>query len=286
MSENVDKTNACAKCGTVTSTDVKFCPQCGHNLSKPVTAVKMRGWHFIALGCLTIGIWLAAWNTQKSLAGNRPTKTFVQEPKARHMGDIQEAELDNSEIKRLKAAAKAAPENKEAWHNLAAALVKELGSSENPRPQMIFDAIGALRKVLQIDPADTDALLIMANISFERQALSKAVELYKKYLDLKPDDIEVRVRYASALSALDANIEAIGNLKEALTLQPDHFRATAQLCITYSQMGEREQGLKTCEQALKLAPSEEMKQSFSKHLDSVMASIAADTAGDGVEEPS
>lgn len=269
MNNKNDKPEACAKCGSKTAVGVKFCSECGHDLSKPVSTFKMSGKHYVVLIALTAVIWFSGWSLQSSLAGKRPTNEFKHEPEAAHSGGAKAMAANSPRIKELRALVAAEPDNKKAWYNLAAALVMETFKDKEAPPQLIFDAISALRKVLEIDPAHTGALLLMANISYDRQAYAKAAEFYKKYLDIENDDYDVKVRYATAISFMGQHDEAIANLKEVLKSMPDNFQAKANLSMTYSQMGQREEALKIGEEALTLAPSDQARIRFEKFLDTL-----------------
>lgn len=257
----------CPSCGTELGSNARFCGQCGVNIMQfrrtaPVTtgtkvAVAVTGALFFA----------AVWMAQDNLVGKVPVEQFKGEKKAAQTAATEDAPLD-ADLQALKQAAEKNPRDKKGWFDYAQALGERLSMKDAPR-NLIFEAIGALRQVLDIDPQDKDALLTMAEISFQQQAFAKSAEFYEKYLALAPEDIDMRARYASSLSFVGKFDQALTELNRVLTVKPDHFHGLAYSAVTYAEMGNKEKAREVGTKALSLAPSEEAKKRFENFLASL-----------------
>lgn len=255
----------CPHCGTKLSEAARFCAQCGTNLSeyrgtKPRQPIEAR---MIALVVVAaVGVFATAWYAQEALVGRAPTEKFKEQ------GATKEAAELDSELKRLKQAAEQNPKDKKGWTDYAQALADRLTAKDAPR-ELVFETIGVLRQILDIDPNDREALLAMAEVSFQQQAFEKSAEFYRSYLQLSPEDIDVRARYASSLSFVGKFDDALTELNRVLSVKADHFHALAYSAVTYAEMGNRTKAKELGEKALHHAPSEEAKNRFSAFLNSL-----------------
>ena len=285
--------NFCPQCGTKLPERAKFCSECGLQLgqvSKTAAAPVKRALnakHYVGIGLLTLAIWFPAWQLQQWQAGKRPTQPYQQEPQASNMeGNPLE---HDPEIGKLEAAARQHPTDLQAQQALASALVGKLRESETPPNQLIFAAMEALSGVLKIKPEDPDALIAMADISFNQQVFGKAADYYSKYLGLEPHDNGARARYASSLSFAGKFDDALKELKFVLEKDPKNFNASAYLAITYAQMGKKNEAISAGEKALSLAPNEEARERFSQFLSEVKNASMPDqqekSAGPAAKQP-
>jgi len=71
--------------------------------------------------------------------------------------------------------------------------------------------VTALREAIERDPNDADAILRLANLSFDIQRWERAGELYQRYLELRPGDPDV-------LTDLGITWRARGEFSRALDL--------------------------------------------------------------------
>ncbi|NDC38256.1 MAG: zinc-ribbon domain-containing protein [Proteobacteria bacterium] len=266
--------NFCPHCGAKLPGQANFCPGCGAQLGalasvaqggqtvQPVSSFTTK--HYLIILLLAVGIWIPIWFIQDARSGKKPTQTFEQTS----MAQTQPADL-GADIQRLTTAAKAAPQDYEAQQALAAALVNKLQDSERPSNDLIFAAMEAVGNVLKLKPDDANALIAMADISFNQQVFNKAADYYARYLGVQPNDNDARARYASALSFSGKFDDAIKELKGVLKKDPKNFHASAYLAITYAQMGKQPEAITAGEQALTLAPNEEARARFTNFLDEV-----------------
>lgn len=274
----------CHSCGHDLPPSAKFCPECGTKLAevrrplgvKDVTKVLLVG----------LGLFGFGWATQSSLAGKKPERPF-ETASAGHApggGHTLPAQTD-PEIKSLRAAAEADRGNKEPWRALVTALYERLQKEEDPvKSGLIFEIIDGLRAILEIDPKDKDALLAMADVSFNQQAFSKAADFYKAYLEVEPKDVSTRARYASSLTFLGRYDDSVSELERAIAEDPKNFSAFAYLAITYAQMGKTQDAIAMGDKVLALAPDDEARARFSKFIDSVKEKASSGKTVEGGHE--
>ncbi len=278
----------CNSCGATVPDQARFCQQCGINLTQGFTAPSRKALTSKQLSILvafTAAVWGIAWATQGYLAGEKPEKVFQQasssstsaKPGASGHGanSGESVAAKDPMLAKLKAAAEANPQDKEAWRSFAAGLIDQLRATENPSSDLIFETIDALREILKLDPADTGALVGIADISFDMQAFAKAAEFYEKYLAQQPQDHAVRARYASSLSFSGKSDDALKELNSVLNADPKNFQATAYMAVTYAQMGNKDKAKEVGNKALELAPSPEARARFSDFMKSVDEKTAA-----------
>jgi tetratricopeptide (TPR) repeat protein len=284
--------NFCPNCGSKLPAQSKFCPQCGSQLN-PASAGTQNGGlsstvaaastthdanslvpsakagltskHYLAVLLLAVAIWFPAWMIQEWKAGVKPTKPFEQTTAIQSTPTLEQ----DPGLQAVFTAAKNAPDNLEAQQSLAAALVQKIRETETPSNDLIFSAMEALAGVLRLKPDEPNALIAMADISFNQQVFSKASEYYARYLALQPRDHDARARYASSLSFGAKFDDAIKELKAVLKEDPKNFHASAYLAITYAQMGKKADALSAAEVALPLAPNDEARARFSNFVQEV-----------------
>jgi tetratricopeptide (TPR) repeat protein len=255
--------NFCPSCGNALQAQARFCSQCGKDIVAFTTRPSLNVKALTTIASLGLCTFLIAWYVQEPLVGKAPTEHFKGESK-KPTNDEPLA----PELQALKDTALANPKDKAGWVNYAQALGERL-SIKDPPQGLIFEAITALRQILDIDPKDKDALLTMAEISFQQQAFAKSAEFYEKYLEIVPEDIDMRARYASSLSFTGKFDDSLKELGRVLSVKPDHFQALAYSAVTYAEMGDKVKSKAVGTQALAAAPNAEAKERFSKFLASL-----------------
>lgn len=232
MAQNNLKINYCLKCGDGLPKGANFCPSCGQILkqtSDPKIAGVLRNRspiQYLVVLLLGIGIWGIGWGTQSSLAGKKPTDTYDG--------------LLDSKLQTLRENAKSSPTDKEALIALASSILQKVRETGVSSPDLLHEAIDALRQILKLDPNDPFALLAMGDLSFESELYSKAIELYEKFLGQ----------------------------------DPSNFHALASLSVAYSQVGDLQKSIERGEKALTVAPSEDAKKGFLEFFDKLRSSHA------------
>lgn len=265
----------CPRCGTGLNAGARFCAQCGNNLARYLHRTPLSPKSRVIIMVTGLIVFGALWFSQEALVGKPPTAPFEGEKRAKgeqHQhtepsAATEDAPLD-PELKKLREIAEKTPKEKKGWFDYAQALGERLSAKDAPR-NLIFEAIGALRQILDIDPNDKDALLTMAEISFQQQAFAKSAEFYEKYLAQVPEDIDIRARYASSLSFVGKFDQALGELNRVLVVKPDHFHALAYSAVTYAEMGNKTKAKEIGTKALQGAPNQEARERFQNFLTSL-----------------
>jgi tetratricopeptide (TPR) repeat protein len=217
---------------------------------------------------LGVGLWFGA--TQLSSQPTpKPTNLYAP-PKTQAVED--------PELNPLRKAAEANPDSLPALRSFADALVNKIRSSEKPQTELLFEAMEVLSKILSINPQEPQALLALADISFNQQVFDKSVGYYERYLKLAPGDHAVRARMASGLTFLGKADEALKELKSILSEDPKNFHALAYTSITYAQMGNKKEATTWGEKAVAAAPTEEAKARFGEFLSSVKGGLQNQTS--------
>jgi tetratricopeptide (TPR) repeat protein len=134
---------------------------------------------------------------------------------------------------------------------------------------LVFEAIDVYGKILQREPNDPTALVMMADVSFDQKAFTKALDFYERYLAIDPKDLGARARYASTLTFLGRYDDSISELGKVLESDPNNFPAMAYLAITYAQKGETSKAKAVGADALNLAPSDDARARFASFVSSL-----------------
>ncbi len=240
----------------------------------------------------TIGIsalfFLAVWNTQEKLIGTQPTQEFSPEVGGEgHAGKghaDQQFNYKDPDIERLKEATKLRPDDKTTWVNLVKTILDKIHKGIVSRDQGSLEAISALQEILRIDKDDPQALMLMADVSFDQQVFPKAKEYYERYLAINSTDDAARTRYASTLTFMGEASRAVEILKEVSSRAPENFKINAFLALAYGQLGDKENVKLQGEKALSLAPDEESKKrltAFLKRFEGPKVTNARGTNSDG-----
>jgi cytochrome c-type biogenesis protein CcmH/NrfG len=108
--------------------------------------------------------------------------------------------------------------------------------SNNPSeniPDPNEDVIAEQRKVVEENPNDLDAVLLLANILGNSGHLTEAITYYEKAANLAPDDASVRLDFARALADGDMQSDAELQFQKVLELEPNNQAALFYLAELY-----------------------------------------------------
>lgn len=249
MSFNI---TACGRCGGSINGDMRYCSSCGKRLT-PVNR-KLVG----AITCSAVALFSVAFGLQSYLLPPKPDVAEHQHPET-----ITQKESDDPQVAELRKELESDPKNIEKLKIMAGVLGEKLRANPQASNSVVFEAIDVLGKILTISPNDPGALVMMADVSFDQRAFTKAQEFYEKYLALEPDNLGARARYASTLTFLGEYDKSIRQLDTVLKEDPKNFPAMAYLSITYAQRGDIPKAKEIGKNALNLAPSDEAKARFS-----------------------
>jgi tetratricopeptide (TPR) repeat protein len=178
----------------------------------------------------------------------------------------------------MRKALEASPEDLSKMKVYAGMLGDKLRSNPGAPPALVFEAIDVLGRILQREPNDPAALVMMADVSFDQRAFTKALDFYERYLKIEGGDLGARSRYASTLTFLGRYDESIRELRSVLDVEPKNFPALAYLAITYAQKGEVGTAKKIGNDALLAAPSDDARARFSSFVASLDETTSGETA--------
>lgn len=97
------------------------------------------------------------------------------------------------------------------------------------------DVIAEQRKIVEENPDDVEAVLLLANILGNSGHLNEAIEYYEKAVELAPDDASARLDFARALADGDLRQDAELQFQKALDLEPDNQAALYYLAELYME---------------------------------------------------
>ncbi len=218
------------------------------------------------LGGCAVGLFGLAFGLQSYLI---PPKT---EPVVKQHAEPQtQTTPEDPQVALLREQLEKEPQNIEKLKMMAGILGDKLRNDPHTSNVTVFEAIDILSRILALEPNDPGALVMMADVSFDQKAFTKAQEFYERYLKLEPDNHGARARYASTLTFLGQHDKSVQELNSVLKQDPKNFPAMAYLAITYAQQGDLSKAKETGTAALTLAPSDEARARFSAFMTTLEA---------------
>jgi cytochrome c-type biogenesis protein CcmH/NrfG len=246
---------ACGKCGSSLGGAMKFCPACGKRVMVKSSALYPT---VVVSGLVLFGL---ALGLQTLVRGNRPAPSPARGALPEHAEAEQVS--DDPHILAMRKELDKSPEDLTKLRMYAGMLADKLRANPSAPPALVFEEIDVLGKILQAEPNDPTALVMMADVSFDQRAFTKALDFYERYLKLDPNDLGARSRYASTLTFLGRYNDSIAELTKVLAQDPKNFPAMAYLAITYAQSGDVSKAKELGNTALQIAPSEDARARFS-----------------------
>ncbi|MBK7704798.1 MAG: tetratricopeptide repeat protein [Acidobacteria bacterium] len=205
---------------------------------------------------------ISALQSQVEQAKKNPAPTSPTMPGSTNQAEPQ---LSDAEIKQKIAEADSAPENTIFQRDLGAALYRYGGMKQDPG--LISESVRLLKRVVEKDPKDYDALVLTGNALFDIAAMRKdstgyaaARDYYKKALEIRPNDPEVLADYGSTYF-LGQPIEiekARTELQKALAADSSNERALQFLTQVYIKTGNKAEAEKTFAKLKSVNPSNPM----------------------------
>jgi Flp pilus assembly protein TadD len=289
----------CARCGGELPASAQFCPFCGTKSAAPKTK---RHPPALALAVFIVlaGVGAAALYTVVSQpAGARAVpgspsagaQTAEAGAAVQGAGGASGMPADHPAIdipaevttflEDLAKNAAAAPNDVEAWKKLARARYRAgmLNRKYNK------DALDAVNHVLGLQPNDTEAIRMAANIAYEDERFPDAEREFRRYLELDSKDPGVRTDLASAILFQGRTDEARKMYTDIIATNPDFVQAHVNLGITLHSEGKREEALASFKRARELAKDPEQRE----HVERIIAAAEGRTpppgGGEGAGAP-
>ena len=255
MSLNI---TVCARCSGPVTESMRFCPSCGKRLMKRSSKFPL------VLGMTTAGLFAVGFGLQTYLIP--PKSTQVD----KHHSEVPTQQPpEDPQVAVLREDLEKDPQNIEKLKMMAGILGDKLRENPQASNPAVFEAIDVLSRILALQPNDPGALVMMADVSFDQKAFTKAQEFYERYLKLEPNNHGARARYASTLTFLGEFDKSVAELNTVLKQDPKNFPAMAYLAITYAQQGDIPKAKELGSEALNLAPSDEARARFSAFVTSL-----------------
>jgi tetratricopeptide (TPR) repeat protein len=246
---------------------MKFCPECGKR-----TVARSSRYYFVALGSTAL-IFGTTFALRELVKGDRAM------PAAARTGMAvarMERQSEDPQLVAMRKESESSPEDLSKLRVFAGMLGDKLRSNPSAPPELVFEAIDTLGKILKAQPNDPGALVMMADISFDQKAFTKALDFYERYLKLEEQDLGARSRYASTLTFLGRYDDSIKELNKVLAKDPKNFPAMAYLSITYAQSGNITKAKEFGATALTFAPSDDARARFSAFVSSLDQASGSD----------
>jgi len=278
MTESSTDQSFCAGCGAPLSSGARFCASCGRpsalSQAKPAAAPtaapagsSRRAALLVFAGVAAAGFIAAYAAIQNSGTGERAVPgTPGGRPAEQRQAADGSLPADHPPIdlpaevltflEGLKKTAEAAPQDKEAWTKLARARYKAgmLNRKYYPGAQEAIDHL------LGLDPKDTEALRMKANIAYDSEQFAEAEKLFRQYLEIEPKDPAVRTDLASAVLFQGRAEEAQKMYSDVIATNPDFVQAHVNLGIALHNAGKRDEALVELKRGRELAKDPEQQQ--------------------------
>ena len=144
---------------------------------------------------------------------------------------------------------------------------------------IVMEAIKQFRKVLELDPTQSRALLAIASISLENGLADKAIQYYERYLQVAPDDLRARTDYGMAMLLSGSPIKAFAELDTVLEREPNFVPAMMTKAVALRMSGKEQEARVLAEQAMNASPSEDVKARIKTFLEGDIAQGGQDKTG-------
>ena len=106
-----------------------------------------------------------------------------------------------------------------------------LGAPGEELMERVFQEIAALKEAIAQDPANTDAVLRLANLFHDSGKWKEAIELYETVVEARPQDVNARTDMAICLREQGRIDEAIAQFHQSLAVDPHHWQTWLNLGI-------------------------------------------------------
>lgn len=151
-------------------------------------------------------------------------------PPGEHPGEEADGGAAMPEVQAKLKAAEDDPKNYEAQME-AAAMFHRIKNDEK--------ALYYLKRAYALRPDDYDALLILANKTFDVGMYAEAKPLYEKALAMKPGSVDVRTDLGTTLFQLGELDKAIEMFEGSLKIDPKHEYTLQNLVVVAIQKGDK-----------------------------------------------
>lgn len=99
------------------------------------------------------------------------------------------------------------------------------GATNSPSATGAMEEVQRLRKYVNENPQDADAVQMLANMNYDIQNWSRASDLYRRYLELRPDDPDTMTDLGATLRNQGQIEQALEQFRKVQDLAPEHWQA-------------------------------------------------------------
>ncbi len=115
-------------------------------------------------------------------------------------------------------------------------------------------AFAEVKKKLDANPNDADALFHLADLYDRSNQYAEAIEAYKKVIKLKPNMGYAYLKMGTAYDRMNKPEEAIDTLKKAARYMPNYAVVYNNLGVAYGKSGKSKEEIEALKKAIKLRP--------------------------------
>ncbi len=95
----------------------------------------------------------------------------------------------------------------------------------------VFEEVTALKKAIEKNPKDVEALTRLANMYHDAGKYDQAVEYYRKVLAIEPKNVDSRTDMGICLREMGKADDAIAQFRTSLTYNPQHWQTWLNLGV-------------------------------------------------------
>lgn len=153
----------------------------------------------------------------------------------------------------------------------------------NPNEELIAEQ----KKVVEENPEDVDAILLLANILGNSGRLDEAIPYYEQAADLAPEDSSIRLDFARTLADGGLQQDAELQFQKALELDPENQEAMYYLAELYFAWTppRTEEAMALLEQSIAINPDSFIAEQAQRQLDSISGTPGtAETSGTPIDD--
>ncbi len=122
-------------------------------------------------------------------------------------------------------------------------------------PQAAMEQVQLLRKHVEQNPDDAEAVRQLANLNYEIRNWQRAADLYQQYLGLVPDDVDVIVDLGATYRFMGQPQEALARFRRIRELDPEHWRSRYnEVLVLALDLGELDSAITAMEELQALQP--------------------------------
>jgi tetratricopeptide (TPR) repeat protein len=180
-----------------------------------------------------------------------PNSSYIGEELAEFYARVGQVERATQEAQDL---LKRDPNNANAHKILARVFSRQMGDPEQGKidPEMLRNATAEWRKVVELNPKDTESLSMLARLYVVAHDNEAAEKTYKQILDTDPNDSDALGGLASLYANRGDFPKAIELLKQSIEKNPGDARSVVTLAEFYEQNKDYANAAETWKQALPL----------------------------------